>query len=206
MNKLLVLTVAILLTGFNCQAQRNFSFQDLQKWWKGNSTTGLTTTDPVKEVPVIKVDTPKVTPTNPVKETPSIKTRKVTANSTTILTVGQEMSSDDNAKIYSPNKAFFVLVQEDGHLVTYTSANAATWGSGTNGQGIVKLILQTDGHLVIYNSRNQAIWASKTYGGKYSEAKYKPTKLVLGNDGKLSLYSASNIKVWTNKDGLLPLN
>ena len=94
------------------------------------------------------------------------------------LQPGDVLSSGQS--ILSPNGQYRLTMQGDGNLVSYTSANAPIWASGTSGSGTHAAML-SDGNLVVYNAANAVVWASGTSGhpGAY---------VGLGNDGELQIY------------------
>lgn len=56
----------------------------------------------------------------------------------------------------------FLIMQTDGNLVAYNSANQPKWATGTSGKAVTHAIMQTDSNLVIYNG-GTAIWSSQTW-------------------------------------------
>lgn len=55
-----------------------------------------------------------------------------------------------------------LVLQNDGNLVLYTSANVALWSSRTAGNAASRLVMRDDGNLVIYNTSNATIWSTDT--------------------------------------------
>ena len=96
------------------------------------------------------------------------------------LTVGQSlvstdgrytaiMQGDGKLAVYGPagagwntgvSSADHIVMQADGNLVTYNSANNYTWSSGTAPSSGDRLVMQSDGNLVIYNGSNTALWSN----------------------------------------------
>lgn len=117
------------------------------------------------------------------------------------LSVGQKLTSE--------NGDFFLIMQDDGNLCIYKTAdNGFVWGSMIYGFSNAKLYMQTDGNVVIYDGAMTAKWVIGTHVSqdlKYGEERYKPTKLVLEND-RIVLYSQTGFKVWDNVTGKYPLN
>lgn len=86
------------------------------------------------------------------------------------------LSSDQNpARLMSNNRQYVLLMQTDGNLVIYRSANPngfdinsegplgdVIWSSGTGGRndGPFRAIYQNDTNFVIYNNTNTPIWSS----------------------------------------------
>lgn len=63
------------------------------------------------------------------------------------------------------NDAQKLMMQSDGNLVVYSSANKPIWQSGTVGKGIqkYKLVLGTDGNLCLVDGSGTTIWSSQQY-------------------------------------------
>ena len=102
--------------------------------------------------------------------------------------------------IMSPNRKFFLLLQDDGNLVLYKSNNFlpsnAIWHTNTNGKGDspFNLIMQNDSNLVIYDKHNRATWASDTFKiGKF------PCSLCVFDNGCLGIIDGENKKIWEPK-------
>lgn len=92
------------------------------------------------------------------------------------------------------------VMQTDGNLVVYTSANKAIWSSGTAGTGSNnRLVLQTDGNLVVYTSANKPVWNA---GSVQPPSMAQQDKLVMQGDGNLVLYSGHTGAVWSSFTGL----
>lgn len=119
-----------------------------------------------------------------------------------IITAGVKLT--EGQRIYSANESHYLIVQPDGNLCIYTSADAFVWCSmASKGSGSY-LILQNDGNLVVYDRNNQASWSSQTqafYDAKYGTSEWKPVRAVLENDGTLCLYTVANRKVWNSTAG-----
>lgn len=117
------------------------------------------------------------------------------------LNAGEQLNT--NERLYAANGAYVLIMQNDGHLCTYTvkdgKHDSFTWGSGKHGFENARLNMQTDGNLVVNTNAPQ--WSSQTmafFDSKWGGAD-KPIKLVLENDGKLNLYNAAGAVVWTAK-------
>ena len=86
------------------------------------------------------------------------------------------LSSNQNpTRLMSNNRQYVTVMQSDGNLVTYRSANPngfdvnaegalgdVIWASGTGGakDGPFRAIYQNDTNFVIYNSKDRPIWSS----------------------------------------------
>jgi hypothetical protein len=71
------------------------------------------------------------------------------------------MQTVNGAWGYSPGK---LIMQTDGNLVAYDSANVAKWASNTWNKGVspYRLVMQTDGNVVLYGGNNVPTWATNT--------------------------------------------
>ncbi len=84
------------------------------------------------------------------------------------------LQDDGNLVLYGPsgralwaNGKFdtaYAVMQSDGNLVCYRSNNTANWASNTCGSGGIRLVVQTDGNVVVYTSAGRAVWATNTCG------------------------------------------
>ena len=98
------------------------------------------------------------------------------------------------SRIYSADQRFFLVMQSDGNLVVYTSANVALWGAGTNGQPANEAVMQTDGNLVLYTPNGVPVWASNTAGNECAQ-------LRLENDGNLVIRGLDGAVLWQSGSG-----
>ena len=77
------------------------------------------------------------------------------------------------------SSGYFLVMQTDGNLVVYTSANKAVWNSGTEGTGSANyVIMQGDGNFVVYTSANKAVWNSGTNGTGALDAALTPSGII----------------------------
>ncbi len=104
-----------------------------------------------------------------------------------IIWAGHEFKKEQ--KIYSKNKDFYIVYQNDGNLVSYTRDNVPLWASGTNGKQVTKMTFQKDGNIVAYND-TKAVWSSDTYN-KNGQA------LIQQGDGNLVIYDSNEKAVWS---------
>jgi hypothetical protein len=105
------------------------------------------------------------------------------------LTAGQELTV--NEQLTAANNDYRLVMQGDGNLVEYNSANRALWNSGTEGTGSNNYAaLQSDGNFVVYTSAGKAVWSSKTAGTGAGDA------MFVQGDGNVVLYSASGAALW----------
>jgi len=112
-----------------------------------------------------------------------------------------------------------LVMQADGNLVLYNTANQALWSSNTQGNPGARLALQTDGNVVVYSTSNAALWATYTlhnpdhlsyvnttlntgqlYPGQSINTADRRFKLVLQADGNLVLYSPTKVLWATGTD------
>ena len=93
--------------------------------------------------------------------------------------------------LQSSNGAYRMVMQTDGNLVEYTSANQALWASWTQGRPGAWLAMQGDGNLVIYSAADRPLWASGTQG-------HPGAWLAMQNDGNLVVYSAADRPLWAS--------
>ena len=94
--------------------------------------------------------------------------------------------------LISQNKRFTLIMQQDGNLVLYKTAEwRAIWATSTVGQGGVKTALQYDGNFVMYTALKFPKWASGTNG-------LRPCHLILQDDGNLVIYGDGNKIYWAS--------
>ncbi|WP_437288234.1 hypothetical protein [Sorangium sp. So ce406] len=84
--------------------------------------------------------------------------------------------------VYSANRKYHLIMQDDGNLVLYRVPAQALWSTGTAGQAIKHAILQADGNLVLYDYAGQPKWSSNTQG-------HRGAFLVVQCDGNLVIYA-----------------
>lgn len=113
------------------------------------------------------------------------------------------LSSNQNpTRLMSNNRQYVTIMQTDGNLVTYRTANPigfdinsegplgdVVWASGTGGSkdGPFRAIYQNDTNFVIYNSKNRPIWSSF---GNANVATINSV-LILRDDGSLQIADES---------------
>ena len=82
------------------------------------------------------------------------------------LRPGEELAQGES--VVSPNGKYRLILQHDGNLVLYVTANdTALWDSRTVGQSDRRLVMQHDGNLVLYElplTQLKALWHSGTHG------------------------------------------
>lgn len=64
--------------------------------------------------------------------------------------------------VLSCDGRFLFVIQGDGNLVAYNSANQARWSSGRPGRPGAYLRVQDDGNVVVYSAQGQPLWATNT--------------------------------------------
>ena len=90
--------------------------------------------------------------------------------------------------IFAPNRAYRLVMQADGNLVSYDASGRVMWATGTFTAGS-RIVMQGDGNLVIYSAQGRAVWASNTEGNTNAFA-------LLGNDGRFGVYRTDGARVW----------
>lgn len=114
----------------------------------------------------------------------------------TVLLSTKEAALKQNQRTWSPNKNFYLSMQEDGNLVLYTKDDKALWASGTYGKGTAPYtaIMQKDNNFVVYDSLNKALWSTNTFNeGKLG------AYFAIQNDGNLGVYDGSDELLWTSE-------
>ena len=97
--------------------------------------------------------------------------------------------------LLSPNHQYRLLMQSDGNLVEYNSANQPVWATYTFGQGNFAEMQSSDGNFVVYTPSDHPLWNSATRGhaGAY---------LQLQSDDNLVIYQSATA-LWDWRSGLL---
>jgi hypothetical protein len=97
-----------------------------------------------------------------------------------------------NQVLVSGNGVVNLVMQADGNLVEYATANSQPlWASNTNGSGATRAIMQGDGNFVLYDDAGHAKWASGT-------DRNPGAFIVLQGDGNLVIYNQGGAAVWAN--------
>lgn len=94
-----------------------------------------------------------------------------------------------NNKVYSPNRNYYLVFQNDGNLVLSRNNGQAIWSSATDNRGS-RAEFQTDGNLVVYDSYNKAIWGANSNNRG-------ATRLEVQDDGNLVIYQNSS-PIWSS--------
>ncbi|MEM6726265.1 MAG: hypothetical protein AAF598_19645, partial [Bacteroidota bacterium] len=108
---------------------------------------------------------------------------------------GQTLRTEE--RLYSPSGRYYVVMQEDGNLCTYTAEEKIQWCTMQHGFQNGQLDMQKDGNLVVYDSEGEARWSSETH--PYFDRQWSwttPVKMIMANDGRLKLYDRDNNLVW----------
>lgn len=95
-----------------------------------------------------------------------------------------------DVKLYSSDRNYYLMFQDDGNLVLSNRNGSPIWTTGTGNRG-ARAEFQNDGNLVVYDSYNKAIWISNTYNKGAN-------KLMVQNDGNLVIYG-NNYPIWDSK-------
>lgn len=90
--------------------------------------------------------------------------------------------------VWSSNRKYYMVFQNDGNLVVYKANGNPIWSSDTQNKG-KRAIFQNDGNFVVYDNSNKAIWdaGSQSKGG---------TILKVQDDGNVVIYTSSNVAIW----------
>lgn len=103
--------------------------------------------------------------------------------------------------LVSQNGAYELLMQADGNLVIYRTADGVpTWATTTAGNPGTRAVMQGHGNLVLYSTSGEALWGSP---GVWVEN----SRLKLQNNGDLVILTPNNSVQWNsgaNQDSLLP--
>ncbi|MEN4760347.1 bulb-type lectin domain-containing protein [Chryseobacterium sp. C39-AII1] len=97
-----------------------------------------------------------------------------------------------NNKVYSSNRNFYLVFQNDGNLVLSRNNGQAIWSTQTTNKAS-KAEFQDDGNLVVYDSYNKAVWSSNS-------SRRGATRLDIQNDGNLVIYQNSS-PIWSSGTG-----
>jgi RTX calcium-binding nonapeptide repeat (4 copies) len=92
-------------------------------------------------------------------------------------------------QLVSPNRAYRLVMQEDGNLVQYGAIGQAVWSSRTHRSGSA-LEMQADGNAVVYAPGHVAVWESKTVGSRAHT-------IEVQDDRNLVMYAPGHEAVWS---------
>ncbi len=92
-------------------------------------------------------------------------------------------------KVFSANRNYYLVFQNDGNLVLSSNNGDAIWGAGTDNKGS-RAEFQNDGNLVVYDSYNRSVWSSNT-------SNRGATKLSIQDDGNLVIYQ-NDSPIWSS--------
>ncbi|GAM23606.1 hypothetical protein SAMD00019534_067810 [Acytostelium subglobosum LB1] len=112
----------------------------------------------------------------------------------------ETLHSNTNNAIAHGN--YFLVMQDDGNLVLYTSStwtsNNAIWSTQTfgKGHGPFRFVMQHDGNAVVYDSHNQPTWSTCTHGQGHG-----PYKFHLHGNADLTLNDSHHHKLWSSHTG-----
>lgn len=96
------------------------------------------------------------------------------------LNLGDKLKPGES--ICSPNKAYRLVYQTDGNLVTYkTDGSGAVWASASNSSNPGYVAVDTYGQLQVFNNSGVSIWTSKQNSSWTSST----VTAKLQNDGSL---------------------
>jgi hypothetical protein len=104
-----------------------------------------------------------------------------------------KLTNNINTTLKSPNGDFKLVLQDDGNMVLFNSANAIIWATNVfpgAGAAPYRLEMQRDGNLVIYNRSNGFVWATNRTSTN------GPFRFALQNDSNLVVYDRNNGVVW----------
>ena len=105
------------------------------------------------------------------------------------IAINQFLSIDKT--IYSDNKNYYALLQQDGNFVVYDNNDKPLWASNTTGKNSQTVIMQSDGNFCIYPITSNSVWCTMTNGkgGKF---------VSMDNDGVLRMYDSQNKIIWSS--------
>lgn len=98
------------------------------------------------------------------------------------LTVGQSITST--------NGSYHLILQADGNLVLYNSANKALWSSRTNDKPVSTVNMQPDGNFVAYDTAGHHYWDTHTNN-------HPGSIVMLQDNGQLVIYDAYSHNLWS---------
>ncbi|CAF1317691.1 unnamed protein product [Didymodactylos carnosus] len=115
------------------------------------------------------------------------------------LRTGRVLKS--NSHLSSPNKLYYLTLQDDDNLVLYRGKNFISknilWASNTVNEAQLsrptQLRVQSDGNLVLYDSKNHVVWSTNTQGKGDG-----PYQLLVEDDGDVVLYDSTNEVMWSS--------
>ncbi len=110
---------------------------------------------------------------------------------------GSDIELVPGQRYYNDSESHYLVFQEDGNLVVYTSEDEPTWSlylldNPPDWRSNVRAKMQADGNLVTYSSADdtESTWDTDTYGHPGAE-------LDLDDDGTLRI-STPNGDLWTS--------
>lgn len=100
--------------------------------------------------------------------------------------------------LYSDNRRYRLVFQEDANVVLYDVHSRALWSSDTwrHASPPGYLIMQSDGNLVAYNRHRRPYWATDTWGQGTG-----PFKLVVSDSGEVAVYAGDGQRTWEGRCG-----
>lgn len=110
--------------------------------------------------------------------------------STGILLPNQKLNI--GSILYSDNRQFYLILQQDGNLCIYDNDDKNIWCSKTKGKSSKYLIFQPDGNLVIF-SDTKPIWDTNT-----NKQKKKGISMSIDNDGVMRIWNNANENIWSS--------
>ena len=94
------------------------------------------------------------------------------------------------SRLYSRNKKYSLILQDDGNLVIYRFLSEPIWHTNTGGRKVTTLYLDKKGNLTLKDKSNKIHWSSNSTG-------HKDSYLILQDDGNLVIYS-QNKPIWAS--------
>jgi hypothetical protein len=108
-------------------------------------------------------------------------------NTSSKLTTSEVLLANDY--IQSPNKQFYLALQEDGNVVIYNVNGKVIWSTGTNNKGGDVLRLQSDGNLCLYKKTTQFVWGTMTQG-------HLDVIMSLDDNGIMHIKSSTGVELY----------
>jgi hypothetical protein len=110
------------------------------------------------------------------------------------LVAGQALERE--RPLWSTNRVFFLIPQEDGDLVLYRQQTDGSqrplWSTKTAGKGGCKCAMQGDGNFALYDVDEALLWSTNTSGNPGG-------RVVVQDDGNLVVLRKDGAPLWSSK-------
>ncbi len=138
------------------------------------------TPSPVTRTEVVKSDSPNsgtVRPSSPQSGNGSV--------------VQQGQKIQKGTKVYSPNKDYYLQINDAGSLVMSSADGTKVWSVGQGGQYF--LHQASDGNFCLYDAKDKWKWGTQVYGADAARGSVR-----VENDGKLVQYKNNGVAAWSS--------